>query len=336
MVWIGFRHFDNIHTGVAAATLYLLTFYTSQFTSQVDHVVPAMLLVWAVAAYRRPTIAGHAAGPGRRADLLSAVPAAAVVRVLLAARAGPLRLRRGRRRWRSWWPSLALIRPTCDRSWRSCDRCSAGGIRFRRSLAGFWDYYRPAYRIPVLAAFVAHLRRLGHLAGAKESRHAAELLRGRDAGHAVLARPSRRPLHGLVSAAACPDDLPAEPGGPRGAVGRAAGVEKERVRAGKRRRGLRVADCTRNDSLESAFSVSPGVEPVARFLLGGVPVFPGLLVEVEVLAGQGDQASSTAWLLKARRMMVGPPPADMPCRRLARRPRARCQRCRSWRCRRPA
>ena len=58
MVWIGFRHFGNIHTGVAAATLYLLTFYTSQFTSQMDHVVPAMLLVWAVAAYRRPMLAG--------------------------------------------------------------------------------------------------------------------------------------------------------------------------------------------------------------------------------------------------------------------------------------
>ncbi len=58
MVWIGYRHFDNIHTGVAAATLYLLTFYTSQLTSQVDHVVPAALLVWAVAAYRLPLLAG--------------------------------------------------------------------------------------------------------------------------------------------------------------------------------------------------------------------------------------------------------------------------------------
>ena len=58
MVWIGFRHFDNIQTGVAAATLYLLSFYTSQFTSQVDHVAPAMLLVWAIAAYRQPLLAG--------------------------------------------------------------------------------------------------------------------------------------------------------------------------------------------------------------------------------------------------------------------------------------
>jgi hypothetical protein len=30
MVLVGYRHFDNIHTGVAAATLYLLTFYTTR------------------------------------------------------------------------------------------------------------------------------------------------------------------------------------------------------------------------------------------------------------------------------------------------------------------
>lgn len=58
LVWIGFRHFGNIQTGIAAATLYLLTFYTSQLTSQVDHVVPGMLLVWTAAAYRRPVFAG--------------------------------------------------------------------------------------------------------------------------------------------------------------------------------------------------------------------------------------------------------------------------------------
>ena len=58
MVWLGYRHFGNIHTGVAAATLYLLTFYTSQLTSYVDHVVPAALLVWAVAAYRLPLLSG--------------------------------------------------------------------------------------------------------------------------------------------------------------------------------------------------------------------------------------------------------------------------------------
>lgn len=58
MVLIGYRHFDNIHTGVAAATLYLLLPYTAEMTNQVDHVVPGALLVWAVQCYRRPAFAG--------------------------------------------------------------------------------------------------------------------------------------------------------------------------------------------------------------------------------------------------------------------------------------
>jgi hypothetical protein len=62
MVFIGYRHFDNIKTGIAAATLYLLLPYTAQQTGRVDHVLPAALLVWSVAAYRRPVVAGMLMG----------------------------------------------------------------------------------------------------------------------------------------------------------------------------------------------------------------------------------------------------------------------------------
>ncbi len=58
IVFIGYRHFGNFQTGVAAASLYLLLPYTSQMTGRVDYVVPALLLVWAVAAYRRPITSG--------------------------------------------------------------------------------------------------------------------------------------------------------------------------------------------------------------------------------------------------------------------------------------
>jgi hypothetical protein len=58
IVFIGYRHFGNFQTGVAAASLYLLLPYTSQMTGRVDYVVPALLLVWAVAAYRRPIVSG--------------------------------------------------------------------------------------------------------------------------------------------------------------------------------------------------------------------------------------------------------------------------------------
>jgi hypothetical protein len=58
MVLIGYRHFDNTHTGIAAATLYLLLPYTAQYTPRIDHVVPGALLVWAIQGYRRPVVAG--------------------------------------------------------------------------------------------------------------------------------------------------------------------------------------------------------------------------------------------------------------------------------------
>lgn len=62
IVMIGYQHFDNIRTGIAAATLYLLVPYTALLTGNVRHALPAALLVWAVAAYRRPLIAGMMMG----------------------------------------------------------------------------------------------------------------------------------------------------------------------------------------------------------------------------------------------------------------------------------
>ena len=153
MVWIGFRHFGNIHTGVAAATLYLLTFYTSQFTSQMDHVVPAMLLVWAVAAYRRPILAG----------------------VLLGLAAGliyyPLFLlplwcgfywRRGLVRFLFGVALalgvlvglLALLSPDAAAFTGQVEQMFGWRDPTQTVPSGFWHYFVPAWRIPVVAAFV--------------------------------------------------------------------------------------------------------------------------------------------------------------------------------------
>ena len=62
MVLIGYRHFDNIKTGIAAALLYLMLPYTAIWTGRVDHVLPAALLVWAVYSYRRPLVSGMLMG----------------------------------------------------------------------------------------------------------------------------------------------------------------------------------------------------------------------------------------------------------------------------------
>lgn len=59
---IGYRHFQDTHAGMAAATFYLLLPYTALFVGQIHHVLPIALMVWAVVAYRRPTLAGFFLG----------------------------------------------------------------------------------------------------------------------------------------------------------------------------------------------------------------------------------------------------------------------------------
>lgn len=55
---VGLRHFDNIKTGIAVATLYLLLPYTAMWTGNVTYALPGALLVWAVLFYRWPLLAG--------------------------------------------------------------------------------------------------------------------------------------------------------------------------------------------------------------------------------------------------------------------------------------
>ena len=153
IVLTGYRHFDNTHTGVAAATLYLLLPYTAQLTGEIDHVVPGAVLVWAVESYRRPVwsglLLGIAAGlifyplfllplwcgfywkRGLVRFLTSLlVTLAAMVLLLgvgsesLAAFADQVRQMFG---WTSLWGEHA---------------------------SGFWEYYRTAYRYPIIAAFL--------------------------------------------------------------------------------------------------------------------------------------------------------------------------------------
>ncbi len=62
LVLIGYRHFDNIRTGIAAAVVYLMLPYTAEMTGFVRHVLPAAPLVWAILFYRRPMISGMLLG----------------------------------------------------------------------------------------------------------------------------------------------------------------------------------------------------------------------------------------------------------------------------------
>lgn len=58
LIFIGYRHFQDATAGMAAATFYLLLPYTAYYVEQFHHAWPVALLVWAVAGYRRPVLAG--------------------------------------------------------------------------------------------------------------------------------------------------------------------------------------------------------------------------------------------------------------------------------------
>ena len=62
MVFTGWRHFENVRLGIAAAVLYLLLPYTAIMTGRVDHALPGALVIWAIATYRRPLVSGFLIG----------------------------------------------------------------------------------------------------------------------------------------------------------------------------------------------------------------------------------------------------------------------------------
>ena len=155
MVFIGYLHFDNIRTGVAAATLYLMAPYTSQMTGRVDHCLPAALLVWTVAAYRRPLTAGV---------LLGFASGAIYYPAFLLPLWISFYWRRGVRRFLAGVATavvvmaiaLAFTSPSVAAYLDQLEQMFGWRFPVLESSNGFWhvEAFHPAYRRPVLAAFV--------------------------------------------------------------------------------------------------------------------------------------------------------------------------------------
>ena len=156
IVLIGYRHFDNIRAGIAAATLYLLLPYTAQLTGRVDHVLPAALLVWAIEAYRRPLVSGIFIGLAigaiyypvfllplwlafywQRGLLRFSVGVAATLALVVA--------------------SLALTSDSVPMFWGQVQKMFGWTSLSPANLEGFWalGMLDKVYRYPVLVALVA-------------------------------------------------------------------------------------------------------------------------------------------------------------------------------------
>ena len=62
LIAVGRWHFSDTHLGLAMGTLYLLLPMTAYDVTKVNHLLPAALIVWAIAAHRSPTLAGGLLG----------------------------------------------------------------------------------------------------------------------------------------------------------------------------------------------------------------------------------------------------------------------------------
>lgn len=154
IVLIGYRHFDNFHTGMAVAALYLLLPYTSQMTSRVDHVVPAALLVWAIEAYRRPVVAGILLGlagglicyPLFLLPLWCSFYAQRGLGRFLVGVVGALVFLAA---------TLIPISPDSATFFDYLGTMFGGSAWTLEPAAGFWTQHLAVYRIPVFVAFLA-------------------------------------------------------------------------------------------------------------------------------------------------------------------------------------
>jgi hypothetical protein len=154
LVVVGLWHFDNMKTGIAAAMLYLLLPYTAMWTGSVTHALPGALIVWAIVFYRRPLLAGAMIGlafgtiyyPIFLLPLwISFYWQRGLVRFLIGAVAMVALL------------VLSLGLMSDDMSVFLAGLRQMFGLRLPgdAELSGAWQFWRPVYRYPILAAHVA-------------------------------------------------------------------------------------------------------------------------------------------------------------------------------------
>lgn len=158
LIVIGARHFGDPSAGIAAAAMYLLLPYTALHVAQVQYVLPAALMLWAVVLYRSPPTAGALFGIAAGSFFFpaAAVPvwlnfyrgrgagrffrAFAVAAGASLGLAGMVLWLNGQIADPGWRLPIGL--PRDWRFWRPID------------VEGFWTGVHWAYRIPVFIGFV--------------------------------------------------------------------------------------------------------------------------------------------------------------------------------------
>ena len=157
LILIGKLHFQDTTAGMAAAAFYLLLPYTAYHVSQVHHVWPATMILWAIYTYRKPTLTGV---------LLGLVAGTAFFPLLLLPLWWSFYRRRGAGRFviAFFISALAGLLATLLILWWEGDFSQK--IQFTLSLSDWqpwrvpeteslWTGIHWAYRLPVFILFVA-------------------------------------------------------------------------------------------------------------------------------------------------------------------------------------
>ena len=161
LIAVGRWHFGDTSLGLAMATLYLLLPPTAYDVSKVNHLLPAALIVWAVAAHARPMVAGALLGLacGTMFFPIFLLPSwMAFYRNRGSLRFGAALILTGTVLLASLMltsvDSLSFKRQTLGSiDWSVLKFDANGGV-------GFWSLYDSAYRIPVFATFLVMLTAL--------------------------------------------------------------------------------------------------------------------------------------------------------------------------------
>ncbi|MDR0335462.1 MAG: PIG-U family protein [Planctomycetaceae bacterium] len=152
-LYIGHCHFGNIRTGIACATLYLLHPYTNQMIGRLDHLIPAALILWGVALYRRPFFSGFSVGT---ATALVCYPVCLVpLWCSFYWKRGWIRFLSGVGSALILFAVLLLFSPTALGSYQEqfIHMLGKSTLFIFSKPDGFWEYYDMIYRVPLLAIF---------------------------------------------------------------------------------------------------------------------------------------------------------------------------------------
>jgi hypothetical protein len=152
-LYIGHCHFGNLQTGIACATLYLLHPYTNQMVGRLDHLIPAALILWSVALYRRPLFAGLSLGA---AIALVCYPVCLVpLWCSFYWKRGWIRFLIGIISVQILFAVLLLFSPESLGSYHEqlIHMLGKSSLRIFSEPDGFWGHYDMIYRYPLMAIF---------------------------------------------------------------------------------------------------------------------------------------------------------------------------------------